>query len=67
VINKENLQIFTYEVLKYKTNVIVVDFKIIGNSINIIFDSSFGEVVNLNKFKKWFLENRDKKINEIIS
>jgi hypothetical protein len=66
VINKENLQIFTYEVLKYKTNVIVVDFKIIGNSINIIFDSSFGEVVNLNKFKKWFLENRDKKINEII-
>ncbi len=66
MINKENLQIFTYEVLKYKTNVIVVDFKIIGNSINIIFDSSFGEVVNLNKFKKWFLENRDKKINEII-
>ena len=66
MINKENLQIFVYEVLKYKTNVIVFDFEIIGNGINIVFDSGFGEWVSINKFETWFLENRNKKLKEIL-
>jgi hypothetical protein len=65
MINKENLQIFTYEVLKYKTNVIVDDFEIFNNDLHIIFKGGFGEITTIDKFRKWFLEKRDNKINKI--
>lgn len=67
MINKENLQLFTHEKLRYKVHVEVESWGLTGNSLQIIFATGHGEIVSINKFNEWFVKKREEKINKILN
>lgn len=67
MINKENLELFVSEELKYKESVKVKHWSLINNRLHIVFNSGFGEIVRINRFNEWFEKKRDEKINEILN
>lgn len=67
MINKENLQLFTYEKLRYKVHVEVESWGLTGNSLYIIYVGGFCEIVDINTINEWFVKKRDEKINKILN
>ena len=66
MINLEKLTDFTQEDLRYKSSIKVISYKIIGNWIDLQFDSGKGEVVSVDRFNNWVNEKRIEKINQIL-
>lgn len=67
MINKENLELFTYERLRYKVHIKVAYWNLTNNSLHIVFVGGFGEIVDINTFNEWFEKRRDEKINKILN
>ena len=66
MINLEKLTDFTQEDLRYKSSIKVISYKIIGNWMDLQFDSGKGEVVSVDRFNNWVNEKREEKINQIL-
>ena len=66
MITLEKLTDFTQEDLRYKSSIKVISYKIIGNWIDLQFDSGKGEVVSVDRFNNWVNEKRIEKINQIL-
>ena len=66
MINLEKLTEFTQEDLRYKSSIKVISYKIIGNWMDLQFDSGKGEVVSVDRFNNWVNEKREEKINQIL-
>lgn len=66
MINLKKLTDFTQEDLRYKSSIKVISYKIIGNWIDLQFDSGKGEVVSVDRFNNWVNEKREEKINQIL-
>jgi hypothetical protein len=66
MITLEKLTEFTQEDLRYKSSIKVISYKIIGNWIDLQFDSGKGEVVNVNRFNNWVSEKREEKISQLL-
>ena len=66
MITLEKLTEFTQEDLRYKSSIKVISYKIIGNWIDLQFDSGKGEVVSVDRFNNWVNEKRIEKINQIL-
>jgi len=62
----EKLTEFTQEDLRYRSSIKVISYKIIGNWIDLQFDSGKGEVVNVNRFNNWVSEKREEKISQLL-
>lgn len=62
----EKLTKFTQEDLRYKSSIKVISYKIIGNWIDLQFDSAKGEVVNVDRFYNWMSEKREEKISQLL-
>lgn len=62
----EKLTEFTQEDLRYKSSIKVISYKIIGNWIDLQFDSGKGEVVSVDRLNNWLSEKRNEKINQIL-
>jgi hypothetical protein len=66
VINLEKLTDFTQEDLRYKSSIKVISYKIVGNWIDLQFDSGKGEVVSVDRFNNWVNDKREKKISQLL-
>ena len=66
MITLEKLTEFTQEDLRYKSSIKVISYKIIGNWMDLQFDSVKGEVVSVDRFNNWVNEKREEKINQIL-
>ena len=66
MITLEKLTDFTQEDLRYKSSVKVISYKIIGNWIDLQFDSGKGEIVSIDRFYNWINEKRVNKIDQIL-
>jgi hypothetical protein len=66
MITLEKLTEFTQEDLRYKSSIKVISYKIIGNWMDLQFDSGKGEVVSVDRFNNWVNEKREEKINQIL-
>ena len=66
MITLEKLTEFTQEDLRYKSSIKVISYKIIGNWMDLQFDSGKGEVVGVDRFNNWVNEKREEKINQIL-
>lgn len=62
----EKLTEFTQEDLRYKSTIKVLSYKIIGNWIDLQFDSGKGEVVSADRFYNWMSEKRREKISKLL-
>ena len=58
MITLEKLTEFTQEDLRYKSSIKVISYKIIGNWMDLQFDSGKGEVVSVDRFNNWVNEKR---------
>lgn len=66
MINLEKLTDFTQEDLRYKSSIKVISYKIVGNWIDLQFDSGKGEVVSVDRFNNWVNDKREKKISQLL-
>jgi hypothetical protein len=66
MISLEKLTKFTHEILRYKTYIKVVSYKMLNNWIDLQFDNGVGEVVSAERFYNWINEKRDEKLSKII-
>lgn len=66
MINLEKLTDFTQEDLRYKSSIKVISYKIIGNWIDLQFDSGKGEVVSVDRFNNWINGKREEKISQLL-
>ena len=66
MINLEKLTEFTQEDLRYKSSIKVISYKIVGNWIDLQFDSGKGEVVSVDRFNNWVNDKREKKISQLL-
>ena len=66
MITLEKLTEFTQEDLRYKSSIKVISYKIVGNWIDLQFDSGKGEVVSVDRLNNWLSEKRNEKINQIL-
>ena len=66
MITLEKLDEFTHEDLRYKSEIKVVSYKIIGNCMELQFQDVMGEVVKLERYYDWISERRLNKLNKII-
>ena len=66
MITLELLNDFIHEDLRYKSSIKVISYKIIGNWMDLQFDSGKGEVVSVDRFNNWVNEKREEKINQIL-
>lgn len=62
----EKLTEFTQEDLRYKSSIKVISYKIVGNWIDLQFDSGKGEVVSVDRFNNWVNDKREKKISQLL-
>lgn len=62
----EKLTEFTQEDLRYKSSIKVISYEIIGNWIDLQFDSGKGEVVSIDRFYNWVKEKREEKLFHIL-
>jgi hypothetical protein len=66
MINLELLEIFTVEILKYRKGIKPIGFKCYSVFIYIMFED-MGETIKLNRYKDWYVNYRDKKIEKILN
>lgn len=66
MITLEKLTEFTQEDLRYKSSIKVISYKIVGNWIDLQFDSGKGEVVSVDRFYNWMSEKREEKISQLL-
>lgn len=66
MITLEKLTEFTQEDLRYKSSIKVISYKIIGNWMDLQFDSGKGEVVSVDRFNNWVNEKREEKISQLL-
>ena len=66
MITLEKLTEFTQEDLRYKSSIKVISCKIIGNCMDLQFDSGKGEVVSVDRFNNWVNEKREEKISKLL-
>lgn len=66
MITLEKLTEFTQEDLRYKSSIKVISYKIIGNWMDLQFDSGKGEVVSVDRFYNWINEKREEKISKLF-
>ena len=66
MITLEKLDEFTHEDLRYKSEIKVVSYKIIGNWIDLSFDTGKGEVVSADRFYNWLNERREEKLSKLF-
>ena len=66
MITLEKLTEFTQEDLRYKSSIKVISYKIIGNWIDLQFDSGKGEVVSADRFYNWINEKREEKLSKLL-
>jgi hypothetical protein len=66
VITLEKLDEFTHEDLRYKSEIKVVSYKIIGNCMELQFQDVMGEVVKLERYYNWLNEKREQKISKLL-
>ena len=66
MISLELLTDFVHEDLRYKSEIKVVSYKIIGNCMELQFQDVMGEVVKLERYYNWISERRLNKLNKII-
>jgi hypothetical protein len=66
MITLEKLTEFTQEDLRYKSSIKVISYKIVGNWIDLQFDSGKGEVVSVDRFNNWVNDKREKKISQLL-
>ena len=62
----EKLTEFTQEDLRYRSSIKVISYKIIGNWIDLQFDSGKGEVVSADRFYNWLNERREEKLSKLL-
>ena len=68
MITLEKLTEFTHEYLRYKSEIKVVSYKIIGNWMELQFQNVMGEVevLKLERYYNWLNEKREQKISKLL-
>lgn len=66
MINLEKLTEFSHENLRYKSTIKATSYKIIGNWIDLQFDSGKGEVVSVDRYYHWINGKRREKISQLL-
>ena len=68
MITLEKLTEFIQEDLRYKSEIKVVSYKIIGNWMELQFQNVMGEVevVKLERYYNWLNEKREQKISKLL-